>query len=104
MTNVSGETPSGPDSITYLPDEGVYRASFDGSATDPSIAVVDVLSAVRGSESLEPLYESIDPDALDQFFEGCSAAARTTDFSIRFTHGGYEVTIRSEETIEVTPV
>lgn len=105
MTTVSGEAPRGSDSITYLPDENVYRASFDSSATEPSVAVVEVLAAVRGTKpaALEPLYDSIDPDALDQFFEGRGAAARTTGFSIRFAHAGYEVAVRSEGIVEVRP-
>ena len=103
---MSRESPSGSDSIAYAPDEGVYRTSFDSADVDPSLAVVDVLAAISDSEpaTLEPLYNSIDPDALDQLFESHDAAARTSDFSVQFAHAGHEIALSSDGTVEVRPL
>ena len=103
---MSRESPSGSDSIAYAPDEDVYRTSFDSTDVDPSTAVVDVLAAIRGSEpaTLESLYDSIDPDALDQLFETHDAATRASDFTVQFTHAGHEIALGSDGAVEVRPL
>lgn len=54
-------------SFGYHEDSETYRAGFDRTETNPSTAVVAALGEVmeRDVLDLEPLYEAIDPDALD---------------------------------------
>lgn len=53
---------------------------------------------------LDPLYETIDPEALDALFEG------TTEGTIKFTYEGHDVVVRGDEAtvdgtrIDVRPV
>jgi len=49
--------------------------------------------------SLPPLYNRIDPDALDTIVSGQT----NDDIQISFTYSGYTVRIRDSETIEITP-
>lgn len=59
-----------------------------------SEAVIRALSTATGAEptALTPLYESIEPDALDNLFPANTTGTETR--SIRFTHDDYLVVCR----------
>ncbi|WP_299331457.1 HalOD1 output domain-containing protein [Haloplanus sp.] len=81
--------------------DGQYRLTYDATRAAPSFAVVSVVSTVTGVDPLEldPLYESIDGDALDALFPAdCPSGNRVT-----FQYSGCEITVRSGDVIEVTP-
>jgi len=67
----------------------------------PSEAIVTAIAAKeRVTETnLPPLYDQIDPDALDTLVAGQSS----DDIQISFTYSGYTVRIRDSEIIEITP-
>ncbi|WP_436936149.1 HalOD1 output domain-containing protein [Halovenus marina] len=62
-----------------------------------SVQVVHSVADTTTTEvsDLPPLYDAIDPDALDAFVAGM------TDGSVSFTYAGCEVTVDSDETITV---
>lgn len=67
----------------------------------PSEAIVTTIAAKeRVSETkLPPLYNQIDPDALDALVAG-----RADDnIEISFTYSGYTVKVRDSDIIEITP-
>lgn len=66
----------------------------------PSEAVVDVIAAIRDVEpaKLSPLYQTVDPDALDSLCTNESLGAEPT---IRFTYEGLVVTVSASDTITV---
>lgn len=45
--------------------------------------------------ALPPLYETIDPDALDVFLNCSNGAESQTEWSVEFPYCGYEVTVDS---------
>lgn len=58
----------------------------------PSEALLRSLAAVIGADKLEsepPLYESIDPDALDQLIE----SAQPDDIRVSFTHSNRRIVL-----------
>lgn len=62
-----------------------------------SARVVEALALATGTDPLEiePLYRSVDPDALDALF-------RTGDAGwVRFTHHGHEVTVHADGHVAV---
>lgn len=80
--------------------------------TAPSIALQDhttqdvtqqVLTAIATREGTspvdldQPLYDAIDPDALNALFSG-----PTPPVSVQFTYLGYEVVVRGDGTVDVT--
>ena len=74
----------------------------DSEDQSPSCRVIEAVAAEEGTSPIEietPLYESIDPDALDMLFE-----RRTTNTSIEFAFCGYRVTVRDDDPIELTPL
>ena len=65
---------------------------------NPSDAVLEVVAAVEGCDPTEldvPLYECIDPDALDAVVD--SPLSRR----IRFTYHGYELAVDGDGTVTV---
>jgi hypothetical protein len=95
-----------PDNDT-LPDATNYRTSgpavsrqFDFDETPPSEAVVRAVSAVTDSEptSLEPLYETVDPEALDRLLRSGTAGMELT---VRYLD--FHVTLGGDGTVAVYP-
>lgn len=68
------------------------------------VAVVTAIAAVTGDEptTIEPLYESVDPDALARTFESVRRRRRRDGrFSATFSHHGCEVVISPDGEIRV---
>lgn len=89
---VGGRDPSAP------ADE--YHAMHDWSGDEPlSFSVVRAVSMLAGEEpeALQPLYEVIDPDALDSLFTDRAGRNGTLSFSL----DGYDVTIHADGSIVV---
>ncbi|SFS10530.1 hypothetical protein SAMN05216559_3751 [Halomicrobium zhouii] len=90
------------ESLTFDRDSGTYRAEFDQQRTSASAAVTALLSAVRDCAPIElsPLYESVDPDALDSLTRVRSGT--NGDVTVSFTVGEDEITVYSYGTVAVT--
>jgi|GEM_PF-3363741 len=94
----AAELPDGTTTCRVRPDEApslaVVRAVAAASGLDP-------VGAGTGTDSLEPLAESIDPEALDCIVEsGCAGPGDTV--SIEFSYADHLVTVRGGETVCVT--
>lgn len=78
----------------YSPEDG---ERFSIADDPPSRAVVQAVASIEGIETLElpPLYESIDPDALDALFRG------DADGRITFTYNGYTITVLQNDQVIV---
>lgn len=80
-----------------------YVTTFDPESEPASEAVVTAVSALVGSKpaTLEPLYEVVDPDALDSMVEH---ARRTDDdgtHQLWFTYEGIDVGVRTDGEIRL---
>jgi len=88
-------TKEGP---TYDPTTDTYVGTFDtGSA---SLAVTEALATIRHCEptDLEPLYRSVDPDALDRL-----VATGTDQLRVTMDMDGFEVVVTGHGRLEITP-
>lgn len=98
----TGTTRSDPwlESFSYHDDSGTFRAAFDSEMTSASIAVIGALSQVLGTgpTDIEPLYESIETDALDEIVH---PGAATDDVQVSFVLEGRQVAVTSDGTIEI---
>ena len=65
---------------------------------EPSTAIVETVSARTGQSvvDLPPLYDVVDPDALDDLFTG-----RQTLGVVTFEYAGHDVTVRADRTVDV---
>lgn len=84
--------------------EEAVRGEFDWSETVPSTAVVEVVASAsnRDPMSIEPLYDAIDPDALDTIVADAETRA-DGDVTVEFTFDGYEVTVSTDGSVLVRP-
>ncbi|MFB6140065.1 MAG: HalOD1 output domain-containing protein [Halosimplex sp.] len=73
---------------------------MEGSAMTLIERVVSAVTAEtdEGPTSVPPLYESIDPEALETACELFDSGA------ITFEYADHEVTVRADRTVEATPV
>ncbi len=51
--------------------------------------------------NVEPLYERIDPDALDDFFDPVCDGRGSTAMSVEFDYAGYTVIVRGSGVVEL---
>lgn len=76
-----------------------------GDATNGQMSHA-VLTAVADAEGVDPidldrpLYEAIDPDALDSLFR--PDGTPRTDGRVRFSYYGYEITVHADGRLELT--
>jgi len=72
-----------------------------GQDEAPSTAIVRVLSTISNTrpEQLPPLYDSIDPDALDILFSN-----KQSNGAVKFCHSGFRIRITSNGEIHIAPV
>ncbi|MFC4448322.1 HalOD1 output domain-containing protein [Halorussus aquaticus] len=87
--------------LTEAPDRsGVYRATYDpeGQTTvsDTVIAAIAEVAGVDPTQTVIPLSETIDPDALDALFADCEGDAQVT-----FRVSGLEVLVRSDGRVRI---
>jgi len=63
---------------------------------EPSAAVIRAVAAVEGVEptELDVLYDTIDPDAIDQL-----AGIGNEGVKITFQYNGYEITVRGDDVL-----
>ena len=81
---------------------GERLAQYDIADGQPiTAAVVDAVATTAGTDPIElpPLYDSVDPDALDTLFE---RQREGTDLEIAFSYTGYRVVIEDGERITVS--
>ncbi|MFC7213305.1 HalOD1 output domain-containing protein [Saliphagus sp. GCM10025334] len=84
------------DRIGYDPETDTYTVSYDWASDElPSEAVVEAVAAATGStsESIPPLYEVVDPEALDQLFVPTSQGTSLRTGVVEFQFHGCDVTI-----------
>jgi hypothetical protein len=85
--------------------DGIVRAEYDWASTSPSTAVVETVAVAldRAATTLDPLYESVDPDALDALVRSSEPPARYVTVSFGFAgqqvtvHGTGEVVVRTTD-------
>ena len=89
--------------VNFDTESQTYTSKFTGEYDKPpSISVVEaVLEAVeKDLKDLRPLYEVIDPDALDQLFE---SPRQSRGGYIMFEFEGCNVTVNGDGSIAVSP-
>lgn len=66
--------------------------------------VVDAVAAASDVDPLDlpPLYDVIDPDALDDLFADTTSTGRTGSARVVFTLDGCEVTVSGDGTVDVS--
>jgi hypothetical protein len=91
-----------PDGVGYDPTTDTYHSEYDrGDADSLSFTIVTTVSIATGQETtaMEPLYSSVDPDALEALF----AHTRGDTVRASFSYEECTVTIGGSGEIVVQP-
>lgn len=94
------------DAVGYDPSEGTYHLNHDESDRDSlCYTVLRAVSAVTGKapQALDPLSDTIDPDALDTLFEISDARGDTVDARLTIRYNGCRVAVYSDGHLVVEP-
>lgn len=84
-------------------DDGARRVQFDWSETLPSTAVVNTVADVsnRDPTEVEPLYEYVDPDALDALITRARSDSPTITM-VAFSLADYDVSVYADGEVAVS--
>lgn len=106
MRSLSKHSTNRAVSVEYEAETDSYRAKFESTEIDPSMAVVQVMAHVTDTDplQLDPLYESVDTELINRLCTRSTYGRREGDRSIEFTYLGFEVIVKSYGIIEVEPV
>lgn len=79
------------------------RRRYDWSETAPSTAVVETVAAAIDRDPVEtgPLYDVLDPDALNELFAPVGDRPVSPDLDVSFRFEGLTVTVRATGTVSV---
>jgi len=81
-----------------------YVVDVDWAEQSVTRAVISALGEVTGERdtALDPLYDHVDPDALESLFEPTEGADRA-EGAVSFPYGDYVVTVYARGRIDVRP-
>ena len=83
-------------------DETTTIVDPDSSIATPSLRVVEAVARSEGIDPMAlepPLYDTIDPEALDRLFT--TTADDSSRARVSFRYRGHDVTVRSDGTVQV---
>ena len=95
------DTKNRDDSIQRRRTESTYHCKAGESASE---AVVRLVAARRGTDPTTvdpPLYEAIDPDALDSLFVDASGEWTRPASLVEFSYSGFQVEVRGDGQVAV---
>lgn len=81
-----------------------YVATFDPAAGEQaSDAIVTAVAALRGEEprTLEPLYDAVEPDALDSLVDHAQRADDAGAHELWFVYEGFDIGVRTDGEIRI---
>lgn len=96
----------GDPSSTDVDEDRTVRARYDWSSTSPSTGVVETVSRAVGRDpkALDPLYDSIDPDALDAIVGSSDSWRDRDDTTVSFGFAERRVTVTGSGEVLVRPI
>lgn len=85
---------------------GTVRSRYDWTTVSPATAVVETVLEATGVEtsSLEPLHDTIDPDALNTIIRDPSPVRGPPETSVSFVFANRRVTVYRTGEVVVEPV
>ncbi|PSP78628.1 hypothetical protein BRC81_07350 [Halobacteriales archaeon QS_1_68_20] len=85
--------------------EPVTTTADDDGNEQASRAVLTAVADAEGVDPVDldrPLYDAVDPDALDALFR--TDVADGVDCHVQFRYYGYEITVHGDGSLDLTPV
>lgn len=94
------------DDVPQTRPGGEIEADFDWSNVSPSTAVIETLAIALGRDpkTIDPLFDSVNPDALDALVSSDGNGPPEGGLSVSFTHVSHELTVDAAGTVITRPV
>lgn len=75
-----------------------FVTTFDPASVRPSEAVVDAVASLHDADpaALSPLYDVVEPDALDSFVQHAQRIDDAGTHQVWFTYEGFDVGVRTD--------
>ena len=100
-THADADVRQEPHTYTAADDEPMSEAVIAALREAAGVADSDASTAMQTVGVLTPLFETIDPDALNALFSPTHSGDTRTG-SVTFTHDGYEVTVTGAGEVTVS--
>ena len=74
------------------------------SARSPSLRIVETVANAEGIDPVElepPLYDAVDPNAIDDLFAATTTSNPSRNGRLNFRYRGYDVTVRADGTVSL---
>jgi len=93
------------ESVVPPETEHAVRADYDWTAIPPSTAVIETVAIAldRKPTGTEPLYEAVDPDALNTLIRSTDPDLAEDELTVMFRFAGQSVTVHVGGTVVVQP-
>ena len=103
MTDEPERPSAGTESAGGGGADGAVRVQYEWASTPPSIAVIETVAVAldRETTALGPLYESVDPDALETLLQSNGSSATPSDVTVTFTVADRQVTVHDSGEVVV---
>lgn len=101
----SNSTNSLPDATACDASAGPRQVTFDPDSDSVTETVVDAVADLEGVSptSLDPLYDTIDPDALDSIVRSAVSRPSPGEVAVTVRYEGYAVTVHGYGVVEIAP-
>lgn len=92
--------------ISWQSEKELFSVDHAGKETAPSVAVLRATTAITDTPTneLPPLTESVNPDALNDFFEDQASQAPPRDGQVAFRYAGFKVQFTANEMLSLKPL
>ncbi|WP_178917872.1 HalOD1 output domain-containing protein [Natronomonas gomsonensis] len=97
IPNRPGDGEPAPDSHSTIQTE------FDWESVTPSTAVIETIAIAANTDpsEIEPLYDSVDSEALDRLIQSTGTRPTNGGTTVSFAVSEYEVSVHSDGTVAV---
>lgn len=94
---MSNDSPDSKDTHDDHARADPYRVEYTDGSNPPSLAVVKAVATLTDQDptDLVPLYDVVDPKALDALFQRTRSGDHRVDGAVSFRYQGYDVTVKS---------
>ena len=74
------------------------------SGETPSIEIIEQVASLEETDpvALPPLYDTVDPEALDSLFHSSTSGGARAESTVRFTYCGYDVRVGADGDVVVS--
>ncbi|UTF54005.1 HalOD1 output domain-containing protein [Natronosalvus rutilus] len=101
----TSESAVGPDRRRSTIEDAPLAYTFDPTEETPAQAIIDAVAAADGCDplSLPPLFDAIDPDALNGLVAQPRSGPERRSWALSFEYGGWLVTVDADRRIVLEP-